>query len=377
MADSSILDASFMEVSSKLSDDEYQNEVIQYVQGILNKRFSGIRQKTTVRKYSGRINFACPICGDSVNDVNKKRGNIITRGKYSGFYKCHNCGAAMSVVKFLKKCGVRDIDPSLVSYARSVATNSKNSQNTAMHSDMLFYTSDIDELCVTRDELKNTLHLHECDGTDGTNFGMFYLHNRLQYDHSKYLYDQNNNYLYVLNLTPTGRVFGLQTRDLDEKRAKKYGKYKTYSIRTIWETLIGRVIDDDMIGFYEEYETLSMFFNVLVVDYSKPVFVTEGPMDAIILGNSVALCGGSKKVDFGMDLYYIYDSDRDGVKYAINALNEGNYVFMWTKYIKDNNLPYRKKWDINDLFLYYSEKRTNIPNILPYFTNDKCDILLL
>ena len=46
-------------------------------------------------------NFRCPICGDSQKHKNKARGYIYVV-KNNTNYKCHNCGASLSLNNFLK-----------------------------------------------------------------------------------------------------------------------------------------------------------------------------------------------------------------------------------------------------------------------------------
>ena len=52
-------------------------------------------------------NFRCPICGDSQKHKNKARGYIYGI-KNNANFKCHNCGASMSLNNLLKK-----LDPTL------------------------------------------------------------------------------------------------------------------------------------------------------------------------------------------------------------------------------------------------------------------------
>ena len=52
-------------------------------------------------------NFRCPICGDSQKQKNKARGYIYPIKTNTNF-KCHNCGASMSLNNFLK-----EVDPTL------------------------------------------------------------------------------------------------------------------------------------------------------------------------------------------------------------------------------------------------------------------------
>jgi predicted RNA-binding Zn-ribbon protein involved in translation (DUF1610 family) len=46
-------------------------------------------------------NFRCPICGDSQKNKNKARGYLYSVKNNTNF-KCHNCGASLSLNNFLK-----------------------------------------------------------------------------------------------------------------------------------------------------------------------------------------------------------------------------------------------------------------------------------
>ena len=46
-------------------------------------------------------NFRCPICGDSKKNKSKTRGYLYAI-KANVNFKCHNCGASMSLNNFLK-----------------------------------------------------------------------------------------------------------------------------------------------------------------------------------------------------------------------------------------------------------------------------------
>lgn len=48
-----------------------------------------------------KINFRCPICGDSQKSRSKARGWLLEKGDSFNYY-CHNCGASMSFSFFLK-----------------------------------------------------------------------------------------------------------------------------------------------------------------------------------------------------------------------------------------------------------------------------------
>ncbi|MFM2010502.1 MAG: hypothetical protein RLZZ479_893, partial [Bacteroidota bacterium] len=68
------------------------------LQEILNSNHAHSEKRIIYNK-AGRLNFACPYCGDSSVDTHKKRGNIYIDKLY---FKCYNCGKYTDVYKFLK-----------------------------------------------------------------------------------------------------------------------------------------------------------------------------------------------------------------------------------------------------------------------------------
>jgi hypothetical protein len=353
----------------ELTEDEFRDQIIPVLENILRKEFPNSTRRQTIKRFKDRLNFACPICGDSAHDDSKKRGNIILEGQYRNMYKCHNCGISMSLKKFFDrfgKYGTLSNDASMYLFTKKPvydynATISKNS-------DLLVEIQEIEELCVPREVLKERLGLIELDIPSKARN---YLIGRHQFDFKKFLYSPYNDELFVLNLTPKGNIFALQIRSL--KPNYNGPKYRTFCLSNIHETYL----NETDVEKYKPYDSLSMLFNVLTVDYSRDVFVTEGPMDSFLIRNCIAACGGSKKIPLDTDMYYIYDYDEAGEKYAMDAMKEGRMVFLWKKFAEYMNLPKRKKWDWNDLVIYCSQNGLNIPNHTEFFSNDQLDMMFL
>ena len=55
-------------------------------------------EKRRMLESKGRLNFACPYCGDSHDNVRKKRGNLYWNDL---FFHCYNCSAHASLDVFL------------------------------------------------------------------------------------------------------------------------------------------------------------------------------------------------------------------------------------------------------------------------------------
>ena len=344
--------------------DEFISTIKPLIEEILRERFPNDKYRQTVKIHgNNRIGFACPFCGDSHLDSHKKRGNIIlSNGTHQYMYKCFNCDAYMSIDKFLstyRKTTSLDI----IDYIKNnKATNSFIRKDTSTN--FLFDISLIDEVAIDVDYLKNKLGLIN---VNKDNDGGIYLMNRNQYDFSRFLFDNVNKVLYILNLTPSGKVIGIQTRPI----IKTFNaKYKTYKLSNIYELLLREKKE-----IKEDIDTLSMFFNILLVDYNNPIVVLEGPLDSFLVKNAIATCGAGKSIPIDLNFYYLYDSDSTGYKKSVDKLESGNYVFLWEKFKKELGLPQRPKWDINDVVNYCKTNNKKVPFILNYFGNDKFDII--
>ena len=351
--------------SSKIgSISDFSNDIVPILEDILREQFAGNKPKQSVRIHGdNRISFACPFCGDSGTDNYKKRGNIILSGKHRNMFKCFNCGMYMSVDKFFK-IYKKNLSINSIEYiTNNRMTIPSRNYDTSMNA--LFNIAAMEDVAISRDKLKTVANLIEVVNTEAEQ----YLKNRNQYSFDRFLYDNVNKELYVLNLTPSGKIFGLQTRPLYKSRN---AKYKTYKLSGIYEMILNETIDVS-----SEMDTLSMLFNILIVDPSKPIIVTEGPMDAFLLKNSIAMCGAGKTIPLSLNFYYLYDDDATGRKKSIEKLNNKSFVFLWDKFKKDIEIPYRNKWDINDVVNYCKENHIKMPNVLNYFSDDELDLLFI
>jgi hypothetical protein len=72
---------------------------------------------------------------------------------------------------------------------------------------------------------------------------------------------------------------------------------------------------------------------------------------------------------------FFYDSDETGRKKSMEKINQGYEVFLWTKFINENQLPFRKKWDLNDCLLYFHQNNIKTPDFEQYFSKDPLDMI--
>lgn len=358
-----IFDTSVITADNRISKDALVAEMLAKLDTILKKEFPNNPQRQRVKIHKDRLSFAAPCCGDSATDNSKKRGNIILEGRFKNMYKCHNCGTCMSVNNFFRKYG-QSLSFDAISY---ITDNSATfSDNSKVFGESLYNVELAEQYAIDREWFKQAFGLQECN-TGGKAYA--YLMKRRQHLFNKFLYNPNHELLFVLNLTPNGKILGMQIRHLSEKYQGP--KYKTYSLSKIYETFLRQQVTN----IPDEIDTISMIFNLLCVDYSRDVTVTEGPMDSFMIPNAIALCGAGKHIIFPFKCRYLFDSDREGRKHAIEYMEAGNEVFLWERYKRDNGLPDRKKWDINDVFIWAAKNNVKLKGLDNYFSDDTLDVI--
>lgn len=345
-----------------MTKEEFISEITPKIQEILKKVFPGNSSKQKIRVHKDRISFAAPCCGDSAHDNYKKRGNIILEGKFKNLYKCFNCGTCMSVQNFLKTYD-QNISLGMADYISDKARGfAKESSSNVSY---LYDDETIDEYAIDREYFRQILNLTECNEYC---YGKTYLINRRQYNFSKFMYSKQANKLFVLNLTKSGKIFGIQVRRFGDSNAK----YKTYSLQKIHEIIL-----KDNVTVPDDINELSMIFNILLVDYSNYVTVTEGPMDSFLIKNSIALCGAGKKVEFPFMTRYLFDDDKPGREHAIEKIKEGYRVFMWENFKKDLGIKSGKKLDMNDIIMWCYDNNKVCPKIDDYFSENELDLIMI
>ena len=217
----------------------------------------------------------------------------------------------------------------------------------------------IEGFAIDREEIKKRFSLVEIADSPR----LSWLKYRLQYAEERFLYNKDHDYVVVLNLTPTGKILGFQRRNF----GKGQEKYLTYNLRKIYDSMA--IIDE----IPEEVDVLSQLFRITEVNFNRPITLFEGPMDAFLLPNSVANAGLNKGFPIEMPLRYWYDDDNPGRKKAFEKIDEGNKVFLWSKFKTTHNLPYRKKWDLNDVLIWFKENNRKVPIFDPFFSDDPLD----
>ena len=310
-------------------------------QFVLRRYFNAIIPTLGVHRITQEYyNFRCNICGDSKKSKTKKRGYLLLyKGKW--LFKCHNCNVSMGAEKWFKeyfpvryKQYIKDLLSMSSNKKKTdmILTEDKEKQLKEMNKAFMekakkekkaisFFVpmtkteeplvQKAIEFCITR-RIPNELWQDWFVSTDDV------YHHRMIIP----FYDDKQKIYYYQART----LIGNDTKYLNREKNKENGIYNYYHINR-----------------------------------NKIVMITEGPIDSMFINNCIAILGTNPPKEVLEQLSklkccYIFDSDEAGRKASIKYLKKGQYVFNWKKFIKENRLPDREKWDMNDVYLYMNRE---------------------
>lgn len=350
--------------NSTVNADQFYLKAKTEIEDILRRRFSGEGIKQECHEKHDRLNFACPYCGDSSSDTWKKRANVYQEG-YN--FHCFNCGEHTTYEKFLKDFD-KDIDPSERGFLREQHEKfAKASISSGKLDPYMFLNLDhVEKWAIDRVELIKKMGYTEARGTKIE----MYLKKRLQMDMNRFAWNQKAQKLLIFNLNPDGtKVLGFQIRNFYANP-----KYLTFKLERIYKEIMGLDVPDD--ETFEYANSVSITFGIMNLDVNRPITVFEGPLDAFLFDNSVAVC--SVKNDFPIDIpvRWIYDCDKSGKEAAINKIKNGIPVFLWKKFLQESQTGINtvKKIDLTDIMVYSIRKKLKLPSFENYFSKSKYDV---
>ena len=273
------------------------------------------------RVKSNLYNFRCPICGDSQKHKNKARGYLYDVKNNTNF-KCHNCGASMSLNNFLKQ-----VDPVLhKSYSLEKFKEGHTGRNFVVDEPVFKFEA---PKFKQKMDLPKAIENPKACG---------YLMAR-QLDPSKFYYAKNFK-KFVNKLKPT-----FEDETYDEERIiiplyyeKNLIGFQGRSLGPSKVKYITVMLDDDAPKIY----------GLDNIKRDAPVYVTEGPFDSTFIRNAIAMCGADADVSrWGIDNpVWIYDNEprnREITNRISKTIDAGQSVVIWPSDIDDK--------DINDMVM--------------------------
>lgn len=362
---------------------------------ILIKRFPGEPTRHEINdNNSDKLNFCCPFCGDSKTDRSKKRGNLYLSTET---YKCYNdgCEVQMTLDKFVAKLGLK-YGVSVPSVKKAAVFTVLTSPKKRGHILEFLLTHSSREKLLPLSETAERFSLKRCSEAPEGSRVYEYVKKRMLFDLPMFertcYYDSIQNKIYIFNVDlKSDKIIGFALRYIvDQPSGLKYN-IKNYSELEKTGLVVG--MDPE---FVEKINSLNNYFNVLNLDFTKDITVTEGQFDSLFIENCTATTGVTKSKKMLEDLTQkqktriLFDNDEAGLTHSIELLKKGYRVFMWasiTQYLK-KMYPQKIKSiknikDINDLFIFIKSMDKELDYkkfnaiIDSHFTSSQFDMLML
>ena len=267
-------------------------------------------------------NFRCPICGDSQKNKNKCRGYMYVVKNNTNF-KCHNCGASLSLNNFIKKLDTTlhkqytlekfkeghtgrsfVVDEPEFKFKKPVFRKKLDLPKATEN----FYAKEyLEERKLNPEKFYFTDKFKEWTNTKKQTFDSTYM------DEPRIIipmYDRDKN------------LIGFQGRSLTHNSVK----YITVMLE----------------------DSAPKIYGLDTIDEKLPVYVVEGPFDSTFINNSVALCGSDGDLGYleGSDTILVYDNEprnREIVGRIERCIERNQKVVIWPSNIVEK--------DINDMVL--------------------------
>ena len=362
---------------------------------VLIKRFPGEPTRHEINdSNSDKLNFCCPFCGDSRVDKSKRRGNLYLATET---YKCYNdgCEVQMKLNKFVSTLGLKyGITLPNVKQAATFKVLTSPKKRGFILEFLLSHPSREKLLLLT--DVAERFRLTSCSEAPFGSRVYEYCAKRMLFDLPMFsrtcYYDSIQNKIYIFNVDlKSDRVIGFAMRYIiDQPGGLKYN-IKNYTELEKTGLVMGMNPE-----FIEKINSLNNYFNVLNLDFTKDITVTEGQFDSLFIENCAATTGVTKSKRMLDDLTQksktriLFDNDEAGLTHSIEFLAKGYRVFTWSAVIVHLKKKYPAKVarvktikDINDLFIFMRgvEPELDYKKFNEFidgnFTSSQFDMLLL
>ena len=267
-------------------------------------------------------NFRCPICGDSQKNKNKCRGYMYVVKNNTNF-KCHNCGASLSLNNFIKK-----LDTTL----HKQYTLEKFKEGHTGRS----FVVDEPEFKFKKPVFRKKLDLPKATENP---YAKEYLEERKLNPEKFYFTDKFKEWTNTKKQT-----FDFTYRDEPRIIIPMYDRGKNLI------GFQGRSLTHNSVKYITVMleDSAPKIYGLDTIDEKLPVYVVEGPFDSTFINNSVALCGSDGDLGYleGSDTILVYDNEprnREIVGRIERCIERNQKVVIWPSNIIEK--------DINDMVL--------------------------
>lgn len=278
---------------------------------------------------SGLYKCRCPLCGDSKVSKTKKRGYFFSKSD-SLIFKCHNCSASMSFYNFL---GI--FNPDIQHQYKIEKFKSKSSFN-----------------------FEDTKPQKEPESVDLNVLAQKIFDLPLNHHARAYIEKRQIPKIHARNLYYIDDIRKITSR-LEEHKDKFKSKIDAIIIPFYDEVSELTFIQFRFFSDSFRYMTIQIkegkkIWGLDLVDFSRPVYVTEGPFDAMFVDNAIACAG----VSILSESKYLLEACSEGFTIIFdNDYRENFEVYKLLKKAVDDGLSvvffdkYFPGKDVNDAIL--------------------------
>ena len=292
---------------------------------LIDSKFIGLlssRLEKFKRVKQGLYNFRCPVCGDSQKNKSKARGYIYAV-KSNANFKCHNCGASMSLNSFIKK-----LDTTL----HKQYTLEKFKEG---HAGGRNFVTDEPKFVFEKPKFVQRIVLPLCSEVE---VARTYLQNR-KIDPTKFYYAENFDEFVRTFKGVDYSYMGKESRIIIPLYYKKdLIGFQGRSVKPNKIKYITVMLNNDAPKIY----------GIDTITTEKPIYIVEGPFDSTFVENSVAMCGSD--VDIGSfdwsNYIWVLDNEprnREIVNRVSKLIDRGHKVVIWRNDVVEK--------DINDMVI--------------------------
>jgi hypothetical protein len=283
------------------------------------------------QKSENLFNCRCPVCGDSEKVGYRARG-YFHRVKNSFLYKCHNCTISWPLWKFLKF-----LDRTLYEEYQLECFKENTCGNTIQ-------TVARQETQKTKSETR-IIDLPSIDSLSENHFAKQYVMNR-RIPKSRWsdLYYADDFKKFVDETMPN------HNKELKVKEQRLIIPF--FDQKNIFQGLQGRAFGESKVRYItiRAREDMIKVFGLNKVDFTKPIYVVEGPIDSLFLNNSVATMDSAlyrvASILGDYDYVFVYDNEKrnkEVCKLMNKTIENGHKIVIWPSNIEQK--------DVNDMVL--------------------------
>jgi transcription elongation factor Elf1 len=289
-----------------------------------------------------KINFRCPICGDSQKSRSKARGWLLERNS-EFFYYCHNCSASQTFSHFLKSVDPLAFKDYFVEkFINKPDANTKPILETTKFEAPVFKTSNA---------LKNIKKISQLNWNHPVKK---YIDSRMIPAHQQYrIYYTPKFRGWINSIIPNK----FENVEKDEPRLviPFFDEYKKmYGVSA-------RGFDPKGVRYITiMFDDRPKLFGLDTVDFSRQYYVVEGAIDSFFIKNSIAMAGADGNIsalkNAKENAVFVFDSEprnKQIHRLMEKAIDAGYKICIWP-----SNVPGK---DINEMYL---NGLTNVESVI-------------